>query len=62
MGFVSLKVYDILGTEITTLINEEKPAGNYEVEFDARGLSSGTYFYKLITGNFVSVKKMLLMK
>jgi photosystem II stability/assembly factor-like uncharacterized protein len=61
-GFVTLKVYDILGTEITTLINEEKPAGNYEVEFDARGLSSGTYFYKLITGNFVSVKKMLLMK
>ncbi|HQF41879.1 MAG TPA: T9SS type A sorting domain-containing protein [Ignavibacteriaceae bacterium] len=62
MGFVSLKVYDILGTEITTLINEEKPAGNYEVEFDATELSSGTYFYKLISGNFVSVKKMLLMK
>jgi hypothetical protein len=62
VGFVSLKVYDILGTEITTLINEEKPAGNYEVEFDATELSSGTYFYKLISGNFVSVKKMLLMK
>jgi len=61
-GFVTLKVYDILGTEITTLINEEKPAGIYEVEFDAKGLSSGTYFYKLISGNFVSVKKMLLMK
>ncbi|OQY72111.1 MAG: peptidase S8, partial [Ignavibacteriales bacterium UTCHB2] len=51
-----------LGTEITTLINEEKPAGIYEVEFDATELSSGTYFYKLISGNFVSVKKMLLMK
>ena len=57
MGFVSLKVYDILGTEITTLVNEAKPAGIYEVEFDAKGSSSGVYFYKLIVGNFVSVKK-----
>ncbi|HQJ46448.1 MAG TPA: T9SS type A sorting domain-containing protein, partial [Ignavibacteriaceae bacterium] len=61
-GFVSLKVYDILGIEIATLVNEEKPTGNYEVEFDATGLSSGTYFYKIIAGYFLSVKKMLLMK
>lgn len=59
---VALKIYDVLGTEVATLVNEEKPAGNYEVNFNASQLSSGIYFYKLQAGNFVSTKKMLLIK
>jgi hypothetical protein len=59
---VSLKVYDVLGNEVATLVNEEKPAGSYEVKFDASGLSSGIYFYKLQSGSFVETKKMLLLK
>ena len=61
-GLVTLKVYDILGTEITTLVNENKPAGNYEAEFDASQLPSGMYIYKLQSGSFSDVKKMLLTK
>jgi hypothetical protein len=59
---VTLKVYDVLGNEIATLVNEEKMAGNYEVEFNAIQLPSGIYFYKLIAGSFVESKKMLLLK
>ncbi|MBE0552036.1 MAG: T9SS type A sorting domain-containing protein [Ignavibacterium sp.] len=59
---VLLKVYDVLGHEIATLVNEYKPAGSYEVDFDATGLSSGVYFYKLQTGSFVETKKMILMR
>jgi hypothetical protein len=59
---ITLKVYDILGNEIATLINEEKPAGEYEVEFLATGLTSGIYFYQLRTGEFVQTKKMILLK
>jgi hypothetical protein len=55
-------VYDILGNEISTLVNEEKPPGEYEVEFDGSKLSSGVYFYILQSGNFRSVKKLLFMK
>ena len=54
---VALKIYDVLGTEVATLVNEEKPAGNYEVNFNASQLSSGIYFYKLQAGNFVSTKE-----
>jgi len=61
-GFVSIKVYDVLGKEIATLVNEEKPAGNYEVEFDATNLTSGIYFYQLKAGNLIETKKMLLLK
>jgi photosystem II stability/assembly factor-like uncharacterized protein len=61
-GFVTLKVYDILGNEVATLVNEEKPAGTYEVEFNGSKLSSGIYFYQLRTGNFSETKKMLMMK
>jgi agmatine deiminase len=61
-GFVTLKVYDILGNEVATLVNEEKPAGTYEVEFNATGLTSGVYFYKLIAGSFIEMKKMILLK
>ncbi len=60
--FVRVVVYDILGNEITTLVNEEKPAGTYEIEFSGKGLSSGIYFYKLTAGNFVQVKKMIMLK
>ena len=59
---VILKVYDILGNEVATLVNEQKSAGNYNVEFNANGLSSGLYFYKLTAGNHVATKKMLLLK
>ena len=61
-GFITLKVYDILGNEVANLVNEQKPAGNYEVEFDANEFASGTYFYKLETDNFTSIKKMILLK
>ena len=59
---VSLRIYDILGNEIATLVNEEKPAGVYEIDFDASKYSSGVYFYKLQAGNFINVKKMMLLK
>lgn len=59
---VTLKVYDLLGNEVTTLVNEEKPAGVYEVEFDASQLSSGIYFYKLQAGSFIQTKKMTVLK
>lgn len=61
-GFVSLKVYDILGNEIVTLVNEEKPAGEYEVEFSAAELPSGIYFYQLKAGDYVQTKKMVLLR
>ncbi len=59
---VSLKVHDVLGNEIATLVNEEKSAGKYEVLFDATKLSSGLYFYKLQSGSFTETKKMILLK
>ncbi|MCU0344178.1 MAG: T9SS type A sorting domain-containing protein [Ignavibacterium sp.] len=59
---VQLKVYDVLGKEVATLVNEEKPAGSYEVDFNAAGLSSGIYFYKLTAGSFVETKKMTLLR
>ncbi|MCW8995620.1 MAG: T9SS type A sorting domain-containing protein [Psychromonas sp.] len=59
---VTLKIYDVLGNEISTLVNEEKAAGNYEVDFIADGLPSGIYFYKLQAGSFVETKKMILLK
>lgn len=61
-GFVSIKVYNILGNEVATLVNEEKPAGNYEIEFNASLLPSGTYFYRLEIGGFISTKKLILIK
>ncbi len=59
---VQLKVYDILGREVATLVNEKKQPGEYEVEFDAKNLTSGVYFYKLQAGNFIQTRKMILMK
>lgn len=61
-GFVSLKVYDILGNEITTLINEEKSRGRYEVNFNGSSLANGVYIYKIQSGDFISSKKMILLK
>ena len=62
VGFVSLKVYDVLGNEVATLVDEYKLAGSYEVEFDGSKLSSGIYFYKLIAANYSSTKKMIILK
>jgi hypothetical protein len=59
---VILKVFDIIGNEIATLVNEEKAAGSYEINFAASHLSSGIYFYELQAGNFIQTRKMLLMK
>ncbi len=60
--FVTLKVYDILGTEVTTLVNCFKNAGFYKVNFDGSKLSSGTYFYRLEVGTFSETKKLILLK
>lgn len=60
-SYATLKVYDILGNEIATLVNEEKMAGEYEVSFDASSLSSGVYFYQLRASSFIETKKMVLL-
>ncbi len=66
-SFVTVKIYDVLGNEIATLVNQEKPAGSYEVEFNGTGLihqtlPSGVYFYQLRTGAFIETKKMILLR
>lgn len=58
----TLKVYDVLGNEVATLVDEFKEAGNYEINFNASGLVSGVYFYRLQAGSFVETKKMILMR
>ena len=59
---VELKVFDVLGREVATLVNKEQQAGSYEVQFDASSLTSGIYFYKLQSGGFVESRKMVLLK
>ena len=61
-GFVTLKVYDVLGNEVSTLVDEYKPAGSYEVNFNASGLASGVYYYQLKVGSLAETKKLILMK
>jgi hypothetical protein len=61
-GLTSLKIYDVTSRLIKTLINEFKQAGNYKVEFDAGSVASGVYFYKLTSGDFVSTRKMVVLK
>jgi hypothetical protein len=61
-SFVTLKIFNVLGKEIATLINSQKEPGTYIVNFNAGKLSNGVYFYKLTAGNYSSVKKMILMK
>lgn len=60
--FVKLTVFDVLGNEVTTIINEEMPAGIHLVNFDASDISSGTYFYRLQAGDFIEIKKMIFLK
>jgi hypothetical protein len=61
-SFVSLKVFDVLGREVTTLVNEQLKPGSYEATFDGNGLASGVYFYRLQAGEFVQTKKFVLQK
>jgi len=61
-GLVSLKVFNAIGEEVATLVNEIKQTGNYSVNYEATGLPSGIYFYRFQTGSFVEIKKMVLMK
>jgi hypothetical protein len=61
-GFVNLTVFDILGREIQTLVNEKQNAGTYEVTFNGSSLSSGIYFYTLSIGDFKETKKFVLLK
>ena len=62
MSFITLNVYDVLGNEVIILVNEEKPAGEYEILFDGTELTSGIYFYQLKTGSYFGIKKMMLVK
>jgi hypothetical protein len=59
---VKLVVYDLLGREVALLVNERKTPGSYDVKFDAIGLPSGAYFYRLTAGNFVHTHKMILVR
>ena len=59
---VVIKIYNILGSEVMELVNEQKEAGIYEAEFNAKSLASGTYIYKISADNFVQTKKMILLK
>ena len=58
----TLKIYDVLGNEVATLVNEYRTAGKYEAEFNANNLASGIYYYQLKVGEFVQTKKMVLIK
>jgi hypothetical protein len=62
LRFTTLKVFDMLGREIASLMNEVKPAGSYEVEFDASGLPSGVYLYRLQAGKYSDTRKLILLK
>jgi hypothetical protein len=59
---VTLKVYDVLGNEVATLVNEYKPAGEYQIDFNAANLTSGTYIYRLVSGGFSQTGKMILLR
>ncbi len=61
-GFVTIKIYDVLGKEVATLVNENKTAGSYNVTFNADNLARGIYIYRMKTGTFVANKKLVLMK
>jgi hypothetical protein len=66
LSFLTIKLYDLLGCEVATLVNEEKPAGNFELRWNAAsaagGLPSGVYFYQLKAGSYVETKKMILLR
>ena len=62
LTFVIIKIYNVLGSEVAILLNEEKPVGTYELSWNAESLPSGVYFYQLRAGEFIQTKKMILMK
>jgi endo-1,4-beta-xylanase len=62
MGDVKIVVYDVMGREVQTLVNESLKPGTYEASFDASQLTSGVYFYKIVADNFVETRKMLMIK
>jgi hypothetical protein len=59
---VTIKVYDVLGRVVTELVNDQQVAGTYSITWDARGYASGVYYYRIIAGDFVSVRKLVLLK
>jgi hypothetical protein len=61
-GYVTLKVYDLLGREVATLVDERKAPGSYSVRFDASGLASGVYLYQIKAGNFVEAKRLVVLR
>jgi len=61
-SFVTLKVYDVLGREVATLVYEEKPAGTYRISFNAEGIGISVYFFQLKSKNFIETKKMILVR
>ena len=61
-GFVAIEIYDILGSKITTLINKQQPAGHHSLIWNATGMPSGAYFYKIEAGDYIEIKKMALLK
>ena len=61
-GFVRIELFNTIGQKVASLLSSEKPAGRYEISFDASKLSSGTYFYRMDAGGYVIIKKMLLLK
>jgi hypothetical protein len=61
-GVVTLKIYNLLGQEVATLVNKKQVAGRYEVEFNASSLVSGVYFYRLVSTGFVKTKKLILLR
>ncbi|MCW9066002.1 MAG: T9SS type A sorting domain-containing protein, partial [Ignavibacteriaceae bacterium] len=62
LNFVTLKIYDVLGSEVVTLVSEEKPAGTYEITWNAGQLPSGIYFFRIQAGSFIETKKMILLR
>ena len=62
VGFVTLKIYDVLGNEVASLVNEELTVGKHETVFNASRFSSGVYFYQLKAGSYIETKKMILIK
>ncbi|MCK7516542.1 MAG: T9SS type A sorting domain-containing protein [Ignavibacteriales bacterium] len=61
-GVVNLRVFDVLGNEVTTLLNDEQQSGNYEIKYDGSSIASGIYFYQIRAGNYTETKKMVLLK
>ncbi|MBI3195177.1 MAG: T9SS type A sorting domain-containing protein [Ignavibacteriae bacterium] len=62
MSFVSIKIFDVLGKEVATIVNEELSAGNYTQEWNAQGIESGVYFYQIQAGTYVETKKLILLR